>query len=188
MIGYIGQKWRTRVLCVRRFQNRIKESVYTLIKNQIDYFGFGGYRVLSNAITHRNGTEMVFYGIERNLDEIKSFEGADILWIEEAHNLTAEQWNILEPTIRKQGSQIWLSFNPRYVNDFVWQKFVVGEPANSIVRKINYDENPFLSETIKDVIADLKKRDYDAYKHIYLGEPLNDEEGVENLGAEMADC
>ena len=104
-LAQIGQQYKTRVLCVRRYQNKIKDSVYTLIKAQIDNFKMSGYDVKASEIHHSNGTEMAFYGIERNTDEIKSFEGCDILWIEEAHNLTKEQWTILEPTIRKQGSQ-----------------------------------------------------------------------------------
>ena len=119
MLAFIAQAYSTRVLCVRRYQNKIKDSVYTLIKNQIDNFDFSGYNVRATDIIHNNGSEMVFYGIERNVDEIKSFEGADILWIEEAHNLTKEQWEILEPTIRKEGSEVWISFNPRYATDFI---------------------------------------------------------------------
>ena len=174
----IGQEYKTRFLCVRRFQNKIKESVYTLIKNQIDNFGFGGYDVQASEIKHSNGTEFVFYGIERNIDEIKSFEGADVLWIEEAHNLTEEQWEILEPTIRKEGSEIWLSFNGRFVSDFVWQNFVVNPPPNTIVRKVNYLENPFLSSTIETVIDALKLKDYNKYEHVYLGIPRNDDDQV----------
>jgi phage terminase large subunit len=117
---------------------------------------------------------MVFYGIERNVDEIKSFEGADILWIEEAHNLTKEQWEILEPTIRKEGSEVWISFNPRYATDFIYQKFIVNTPPNTIVRKINYTDNPFISKTMLDIIEDLKERDFEAYEHIYLGVPKSE--------------
>ncbi len=176
--GQIGQQYKTRVLCVRRFQNKIKDSVYTLIKNQIDNFGFTGYNVMASSIEHVNGTEMIFYGIERNIEEIKSTEGVDILWIEEAHNLTKEQWDILEPTIRKAGSEVWISFNPRLASDFIWQYFIVNTPEDSIVRQINYDENPFLSDTMKKVIAQAKKRDYDTYLHIYKGVPLSDDEKV----------
>ena len=177
-LAQIGQEYKTRALCVRRFQNRIKDSVYTLIKNQIQNFDLGGYSILRNEILHRNGSEFVFFGIERNLDEIRSFEGADLLWIEEAHNLTAEQWEVLEPTIRKAGSEVWISFNPKYVSDFIWQHFIVNPPPDTLIRKINYDENPFLSDTILKVINGLKERDYELYEHVYLGEPLSDEEGV----------
>ena len=177
-IAQIGQQYKTRVLCVRRFQNKIKESVYTLIKSQIDNFGFTGYNQLASSIEHENGTEFVFYGIERNIDEIKSFEGADVLWIEEAHNLTKEQWEVLEPTIRKQGSEIWISFNGRLVTDFVWQNFVVNTPKNTTVRHINYTDNPFISNTMLEAIDELKAKDYDRYEHIYLGVPLSDDDAV----------
>lgn len=177
-VSQIGQQYRTRVLCVRRFQNKIKESVYTLIKNQIDAFEFTGYKALASSIEHQNGSEFVFYGIERNIDEIKSFEGADILWIEEAHNLTKEQWEILDPTIRKQGSEIWISFNGRMVTDFVWQNFIVNTPKNTIVRHVNYDENPFISETMLSAIEELKEKDLERYEHIYLGKPLSDDDAV----------
>ena len=169
----IAQQYKTRFLCVRRYQNKIKDSVYTLIKNQIDNFKLHGFDIQSNMIGHENGSEFVFYGIERNLEEIKSFEGADILWIEEAQNLTAEQWEILEPTIRSEGSEIWLSFNGRIVSDFVWQRFIVDPPKNTIVREINYLENPFLSATLLDTINEMKVRNFEQYEHVYLGKPLS---------------
>lgn len=178
MIASIASQYRTRVLCVRRFQNKIKDSVYTLISNQIDNFKLSGFDIRATDIQHENGSEFVFYGIERNTDEIKSFEGADILWIEEAHNLTKEQWEILEPTIRKEGSEIWISFNPKYIRDFVYDKFVVNTPGNCIIRLVNYDENPFLSATLLDVIEQLKKDDNDSYQHIYKGVPLETNENV----------
>jgi len=177
-IAQIAQEYRTRVLCVRRFQNKIKESVYTLIRDQIENFEFGGYKKLATTIEHENGSEFVFYGIERNIDEIKSFEGADILWIEEAHNLTKEQWEILEPTIRKQGSEIWISFNGRLVTDFVWQNFIVNTPKNTMVRHINYTENEFISNTMLGAIEELKEKDFDRYEHIYLGKPMSDDDAV----------
>ena len=177
-ITHIGQEYKTRVLCVRRFQNKIKESVYTLIKDQINNFGFTGYKTLATSIEHVNGSEFVFYGIERNIEEIKSFEGADVLWIEEAHNLTKTQWEILEPTIRKQGSEVWLSFNPRLITDFIWQNFIVNTPKNTIVRHVNYNENDFLSSTSLDIIHDLKQKDFERYEHIYLGKPMSDDDSV----------
>ncbi len=177
-IAQIAQQYKTRVLCVRRFQNKIKESVYTLIKDQIDNFGFPGYKKLATTIENSNGSEFVFYGIERNIDEIKSFEGADVLWIEEAHNLTKEQWEILEPTIRKEGSEIWISFNPRLITDFIWQNFVVDPPRNSVIRKVNYPDNPYLSSTLLDAIGEMKEKDPDRYEHVYMGRPMSDDDAV----------
>ncbi|WP_169294725.1 PBSX family phage terminase large subunit [Advenella sp. EE-W14] len=172
----IANRCMLRMLCVRRYQNKIKESVYTLIASQIENFGFKGFDIRASDIKHKNGSEFVFYGIERNTDEIKSFEGADILWIEEAHNLTKEQWEILKPTIRKEGSEIWLSFNPKLASDFVYQRFVVNPPASTIIRLINYTENPFISKTALADIEDLKQEDYETYEHVYLGVPKTDDE------------
>lgn len=176
MAAGLAAQYKTRFLCVRRYQNKIKESVHTLISAQIDNFGFNGFDVRATDIQHANGSEFVFYGIERNVDEIKSFEGADILWIEEAHNLTKEQWSILKPTIRKEGSEIWVSFNPKLVTDFVYQRFIVNPPKSCRVRLINYTENGFLSETAKADIEDLKAEDYEEYEHIYLGVPRTDDD------------
>jgi phage terminase large subunit len=174
-IAHIGQQYKTRILCVRRFQNKIKDSVYTLIKNQINNFGLTGYNVMASEIRHQNGTEFAFYGIERNTDEIKSFEGCDILYIEEAHNLTKEQWEILEPTIRKEGSEIWISFNPDLITDFVYQHFIVNPPRNTVSRLINYPDNKFLSNTLLDTIHEMKEQDFEQYQHVYLGVPRSDD-------------
>lgn len=176
MAACLANQYKTRFLCVRRYQNKIKESVYTLINNQVDNFGLSGFQKLASEIKHDNGSEFAFYGIERNVDEIKSFEGADILWIEEAHNLTKEQWDILEPTIRKQGSEIWISFNPRLISDFVYQRFIVNTPPDSRVRLINYPDNPFISDTMITAIEAKKEEDFEEYEHIYLGVPRSDDD------------
>ena len=176
MAAGIASQYQTRFLCVRRFQNKIKESVHTLIAAQINNFGHAGFDVRATDIQHSNGSEFVFYGIERNVDEIKSFEGADILWIEEAHNLTEEQWRILKPTIRKEGSEIWISFNPKLVTDFVYQRFIVNPPKSCKVRLINYPDNPFLSETAKSDIEEMLAEDKEEHDHVYLGVPKQDDE------------
>jgi len=178
MAASIGSQYRTRFLCVRRFQNKIKESVYTLIKAQIDNFGLPGYNVMATEINHANGTDFTFYGIDRNTDEIKSFEGADVLWIEEAHNLTAEQWKVLEPTIRKQNSEVWISFNPKLMTDFIYQRFIVNPPPSTRARLINYPENPFLSDTMRNVIEAKREEDFEEYEHVYLGVPRSDDDAA----------
>ena len=177
---FLAGRYKLRILCVRQFQNKIEESVYTLLKTQIERFGLRSkFRVLDNKIHHRKTkTEFLFYGLWRSIDEIKSLEGIDILWIEEAHNLTAEQWEILEPTIRKAGSQIWVIFNPKLATDFAYKRFVLNPPPNTVVRQINYDENPFLSQTMRDIIEAAKAEDYDEFAHIYLGVPRDSDDGV----------
>ncbi|MGL6156521.1 MAG: PBSX family phage terminase large subunit [Ralstonia mannitolilytica] len=177
---FLASNYKLRVLCVRQFQNKIEESVYTLLKAQIERFGLRDkFRILDNKIIGRETeSEFLFYGLWRSIDEIKSLEGVDILWIEEAHNLTEEQWKILEPTIRKAGSQIWIVFNPRLAKDFVYKRFVLNPPPRTEKRLINYDENPFLSRTMLDVIEAAKAEDEEEYAHVYLGVPKDDDEGA----------
>ena len=176
----MAQMCRLRFLCTRQFQNKIEESVYTLLKIQIERFGLRDqFTILNNKIIHNiTGSEFLFYGLWRNIDEIKSLESVDIHWAEEAHLMSEDQWKIIDPTVRKEGSQHWIIFNPRLISDFVWKRFVVNPPPDTIVRKINYDENPFLSDTMLKVIAAAKEEDYDDYRHVYLGEPLSDDERV----------
>lgn len=177
---FLADNYRLRFLCTRQIQNKIEESVYALLKIQIERFGLRHrFRVLENKIINRfTGSEFIFYGLWRHIGEIKSLESVDVLWNEEAHAMTPAQWEVLEPTIRKEGSECWFIFNPGLVTDFVWRNFVVDPPPDTLVRKINYDENPFLSDTIKKVIAAAKARDEDAFEHVYLGVPRTDDDAA----------
>lgn len=177
----ITQKVNVRVLCTRMFQNKIEESVYTLIKKQIDRFGLSNrYRILNNKIECiTTGSEYLFYGLARNIDEIKSLEGIDILWIEEAHSLTKKMWEILEPTImRNAGAEIWIIFNPRFATDFAYQRFIINPPEGFLVKQINYDQNKFLTQTALDTINKKKKEDFEEYEHVYLGVPRTNDDKV----------
>ena len=178
MAIFLAQRYKLRFLCVRQIQNKIEESVYALLKIQIERFGLTDqFRILDNKIIHkRTGSEFMFYGLWRHIGEIKSIESIDILWSEESHGLTEKQWEILEPTIRKEGSECWLLFNPSLVSDFVWRHFVVDPPANTLLRHINYDENEFLSNTALAVIDNHRKKNPDTFGHIYLGIPRTDDD------------
>ena len=177
---FLASTLTVRFLCCRQFQNKIAESVYTLLKIQIERFGLiDEFEITDRSITHKNtGSEFIFYGLARNIQEIKSLEDVDVCWIEEAHFLTKEQWETLNPTFRKEGSQVWLIFNPMFSSDFAYQRFVVNTPKNYILRKINYDENPFLSNTIREVIEDCRRESEEDYQHIYMGQPREDTEGT----------
>ena len=176
----IAQSCSVRVLCTRQFQNKIEESVYTLLKIQIARFGLSDdFTILNTKIIHKyTGSEFIFYGLWRHVEEIRSLEGVDIHWAEEAHLLSKEQWDIIEPTLRKEGSQHWIIFNPRFITDFVWKRFVVKPPPDTVSRQINYDENPFLSNTSRKVIEGVKAEDEEDYRHRYLGEPKSDDDRV----------
>lgn len=187
---FLAQRYKVKFLCTRQFQNKIEESVYSLLKTQIERFGLRDeFEILVNKIIHKTtGSEFLFYGLWRHIDEIKSLEGVDVCWIEEAHALTKAQWEILEPTVRKEGSQFWIIFNPRLRTDFVYQRFVVNPPPGTIVRQINYNENPFLSSTIRKVIEAKKAENYDEYSHIYLGLPRDDDDQVIIKRSWLAEC
>lgn len=170
-----------RFLCLRMYQNRISDSVYTLLKDKIEYFGLqDNFRVFADAIEHKtNGSLFRFYGMARNVDEIKSFEGATVAWVEEAHSLTSEMYEVIRPTImRNEGAEFWITFNPKLSNDFVYKRFVTAPPRGSISRLINYNENPFLSTTALEDIEASKEEDYESYQHIYLGVPNDNDESV----------
>lgn len=174
---WLACRLKIKVLCARQFQNKIEESVYSLLVLQIERFGLQRqFRILDNKIIHkRTGSEFIFYGLWRHISEIKSLEGIDICWLEEAHALTEAQWDVLEGTVRKDGSQFWIIFNPILSTSFVWRRFVLSPPPGTLIREINYIENPFLSQTMKDVIAARQAEDEDAYRHIYLGIPKDDD-------------
>lgn len=173
MAVFLAANYKLKFLCARQFQNRISESVFTLIKAKIDESEYDGeFIITQNSIRHKTtGSEFLFYGIARNLAEIKSTEGVDILWLEEANYLTKEQWKVIEPTIRGDNSEIWLIWNPENETDFIYQTFVVNEKEDCISRLINWEENPFLSDTMLKVIQTAYEIDPEEAEHVYGGVP-----------------
>lgn len=150
---------KTRVLCTREFQNSIKESVHQLFTDLINdpVNGFVGFEVLETEIRHKNGSEMYFKGLARQINSIKSMEGIDLVWIEEAQTVSQRSLNILIPTIRKDGSEIWASYNPDLDADPI-HVLALSERADILLLEVNWDNNPFISEVL------LKEKD-EAYKH-----------------------
>lgn len=173
MAVYLAANFTVKIMCARQFQNRIDESVYTLLKDKIEHSPWArDFEILKNSIRNKKtGSEFLFYGIARNLNEIKSAEGIDILWLEEAHYLTKDQWEVIEPTIRRKGSQVWIIWNPDELMDFVYQNFVVNPMEDSIQMLMNWEMNPFLSDTMLKVIAEAYKRNRKDAEHIYGGIP-----------------
>jgi phage terminase large subunit len=176
---YLAANYKLKFLAMRQFQNKIQESVYSILCIQIDRLGYTDeFEIQKTTIIHKTtGSTFHFYGINRNINEIKGFEGADIGWIEEAEGLTQDQWSVIEPTLRKEGAQAWIIYNPKFVNDFV-ESFEHDPENGVIVRQINYDENPFLSQTMIRKINRMKENDPEEHKHIYLGQPLSDDDRV----------
>jgi phage terminase large subunit len=161
----------TRVLCAREIQKSIKQSVHTLLNDQIQSLGLGAfYEVLEAEIRGLNGSTFSFTGLATNtVESIKSFEGCDIVWVEEAQTVSKKSWDILIPTIRKPNSEIWVSFNPNIDTDDTYQRFVVEPPENAKVVKVNYQDNPWFPEVLEIERQHSQKTNPD-YANIWEGE------------------
>ncbi|SHL42479.1 phage terminase large subunit [Nitrosospira sp. Nsp11] len=159
-----------RILCAREFQNSIVESVHHLLQSQISSLKLDSFYEIQNAtIKGANGSEFVFAGLRNNVTKIKSFEGIDRVWVEEAQTVSKSSWDTLIPTIRKDGSEIWLTYNPELETDETHQRFVVKPQPDSVVVKINWDDNPWFPETLRKEKDSLKERDPDAYQNVWQG-------------------
>lgn len=168
----MGVEKKTRILCTRELQKSIKQSVHKLLSDQIDAMGLNGfYDIQQQGIFGKNGTEFIFMGVKHNPYEIKSTEGIDICWIEEAESLTEMSWDIIDPTIRKENSEIWATYNTRFKFDYLHQKFVVNTPPkNSMVIKVNHQDNQFFPDVLKKQMEQMKESDYEKYLHIWEGQ------------------
>lgn len=159
-----------RILCAREYQNSIAESVHHLLSDRIRSLGLEGlYDPLQSVIRGKNGTEIVFSGLRVNPNNLKSFEGCDICWVEEAQNVSKRSWNVLTPTIRKPGSEIWVSFNPELETDETYQRFVLNPPDNAICQAVSWRDNPWFTEELEAERQDCLKRDEDEYLTIWEG-------------------
>lgn len=160
-----------RVLCAREIQKSIKQSVHTLLNDQIQALGLGAfYEVLESEIRGLNGSTFSFTGLATNtVESIKSFEGCDYVWVEEAQTVSKKSWDILIPTIRKPDSEIWVSFNPNIDTDDTYQRFVVEPPDNAHVVKINYNDNPWFPNVLEDERQHSLKTNPD-YANIWEGD------------------
>jgi len=165
-----GVRKPIRVLCAREYMTSIKDSVHKLLSDQIELIGLQSfYEVTQNSIKGQNGTEFAFVGLKNNIANVKSFEGIDICWVEEAQTVSKTSWNVLIPTIRKEESEIWISFNPELEADETYQRFVVSPPDNSIVQRINWSDNLWFPETLRLEKDALKNRDPSSYNNVWEG-------------------
>ena len=159
-----------RVLCAREFQTSLKDSVHKLLSDQVVALGLESFYDITQAtIRAKNGSEFNFVGLKNNVANVKSYEGVDICWVEEAQTVSRLSWNTLIPTIRKEKSEIWISFNPELETDETYQRFVIHAPENAIVQKINWSDNPWFPETLREEKDALKSRDPAAYNVVWEG-------------------
>lgn len=167
----LGVEYRLRVLCTREVQKTIAQSVHKLLKDQIQELQIGHeYEVLDNVIRGRNGTEFLFTGLaDHTAESIKSYEAIDIVWVEEARSVSKNSWDVLIPTIRKDGSEIWITFNPELDTDETYVRFVLNPPPNTHVEFMNYTDNPWFPKVLEDERQHCQIVDPDSYATIWEG-------------------
>lgn len=173
----LAMQKKMRILCVRQFQNSIADSIHKLLSDSINTMGLNDYfEITQSTIRAYNGSEYIFKGIHNNPQEIKSMEGVDLAICEESQNITDESWEILIPTIRKEGSEIWVCFNPEREDDSTYRRFVKNPPDDSIVVCMNYIDNPWFPEVMRKEMEYCKRIDYPKYEHIWLGKTVMETE------------
>jgi len=163
------------ILCTREVQLSIADSSKRTIEKQIETLGAQGeFATTLTSIIHKGtGSEFRF----RGLNDIRSFEGVDVVWIEEAQSVSQKSLTDLLPTIRGEGSEMWLTMNRQQESDPVDMLFLQGStPPNTIVRRVNFDENPWFPARLIALMDWDKQNDYDKYRHVWLGEPVQHSE------------
>jgi len=175
-----GQRSKIRVLCAREIQRTISESVHQLLRDQIAEMGLSEfYTVTDTAIRGANGTEFYFAGLRsQDAHKLKSYEGVDICWVEEAQVVSKRSWDILLPTIRKPHSEIWVTFNPELDTDETYVRFVTNKRADSLVIKLNYTDNPWFPAVLEAERKALLASDPEAYRNVWEGECRSAVEGA----------
>ena len=127
------------------------------------------YEVTNHSIRGINGTEFIFAGIKNNINGLKSIEGIDYCWVEEANNVTANSWDVLIPTIRKENSEIWVTFNPELPTDETYKRFVLNPPDGAIVQKVNWSDNNWFPAVLDLERNALMNRNFEAYQNVWEG-------------------
>lgn len=169
-----------RIGCFREVQDSIRDSVHRLLSDQIQALGLGQiYDVTRDEIRGRNGSLFLFAGLaQHTVESIKSFEGLDRAWIEEAQVVSKRSWDVLTPTIRKPGSEIWSTLNPHLETDETYQRLIANPAPESYVRQVNWRDNPWFPEVLDQERREFQRRDPDNYENIWEGAPLRVAEGA----------
>ena len=161
---------KIRVLCARESQTSMTDSVHRLLSDQIAELGLSPvFHITKTGIVSNTGSEFLFKGVRFNIQEIKSTEGVDICWVEEAQSVSEESWQVLTPTIRKEGSEIWISFNPLEESAPTYQRFVLNPPPSAIVCKVGWEHNPWFPAVLDAERRHMLEVDQEAYEHVWGG-------------------
>lgn len=168
----LGAQKPTRILCAREVQKSMRDSVHRLLRDQIVALGLESfYEVLDTEIRGKNGTLFLFTGLQAHtVDSIKSFEGVDVVWVEEAHGVSERSWDVLIPTIRAEGSEIWMTLNPDMETDATYARFVAMPSGDTWVQRVNWRNNPWFPKVLNDERLKAQRSMLDEdYAHIWEG-------------------
>jgi phage terminase large subunit len=163
----------TYSVCVRENQKSLAQSVKRLLETKIETLGAGDYFEVQEAVikSRRGDGRIIFQGMKTHTaDSIKSLEGYDRAWVEEAQSLSQTSLDMLRPTIRKPGSELWFTWNPREKSDPV-DHLLRGDtpPKDTVVIGVNYNDNPWFPDVLRDEMEYDRRRDPDKYNHVWLG-------------------
>lgn len=172
---FLGRMRTLLIACMREVQDSIKDSVHKLLSDRIKYYELLDYQITETKIINKvTGTVFIFKGLrEQDAQNIKSLEGVDIVWLEEAQKISKKSWDVLDPTIRKSGSEIWISMNREEENDPVWQAVGANPDERTLVVRVNYTDNPFCTEEMRYLAQKCRRENPADYEHIWLGAPVS---------------
>ena len=160
---------KCKILCTRAIQNTLRDSALSILKrviedSKIDMF----FDPTNEGLRCKNGTEFIFRGLQHP-DRIKSLDAIKYCWVEEAHAISQRAWEYLIPTVREPGSEIWVTFNPDQESDPVYDMFVTTPREDAEIVKIDYHDNEFFPDVLKQELEYDKRIDYEKYMHIWEG-------------------
>lgn len=170
-----ARQGKVRVACFREFQNSIAESSHQLLSDLIKQYELTDFEITNNSIINRiTKSDFIFKGLYQNEQTIKSIEGIDIAWVEEAQTVSRESLEVLTPTVRQAGSQIIYTYNRLLEDDPVHTRLVIEGRPNTLIINVNYDiaiKYKMIPDVILKEIEDDKKNRPALYRHKWLGEP-----------------
>lgn len=167
-----GIKNTERILCTREFQTSISDSSKKILEDIINEYNLHyHYEIQDKRIIGKNGTEFIFAGLSRNINNIRSKQGITRVWIEEAHTISAHSFKVLIPTIREEGSQIFITYNPEFDDDFIHVEFSK-ERDDTLLIEANWDDNPFFPAVLEEERKNCLKYNPEDYDHIWNGKTI----------------
>lgn len=184
-----GMECPERILCVREIQKSIKDSVHKLLSDRIKHYKLDSiYKINDNSITNKKGTEFIFEGLYRNINNVKSKEGITKCWVEEAQNLSRASLQVLIPTIfRTNESQIIFTYNPTNKEDPVHTDYTLSDRSDILKIECNYPDNPFFPQGLRDEMEYDRSHDIDKYFHIWMGQCVQHSEAQVFYGKWVVD-